>query len=62
VTGIVFAALGSESFKKGDVDDAGRKSMVSMILFIVGVLAGLAAWIVLIVTFYGKYAGLYPQS
>jgi ribosomal protein L40E len=50
VIGIVFAALGSESFRKGDMTDMRKKSTVAMILFIVGVLLGLVGWIIILVT------------
>jgi hypothetical protein len=64
ITGIVFSALGSESFKKGDEAAARRNSMISMILFIVGVLAGIAGWFFLIKAFSGfaNYSGLYTQQ
>lgn len=56
--GIVFSALGSESFRKGDTADMRKKSTVAMILFIAGVLAGLAGWIAVLVAF-ARMQGLY---
>jgi hypothetical protein len=55
VPGIIFAALGSESFKQGDMKDAGSKSMISMVFFILGVLAGLAGWIAVLVMALRRY-------
>jgi hypothetical protein len=55
VPGIIFAALGSESFKRGDTKDAGNKSIISMVFFILGVLAGLAGWIAVLVMSLRRY-------
>lgn len=42
--GIGFGAAGNGSYGSGNYEAARKRSMVSMIMFIVGVLVGLAAW------------------
>lgn len=41
ILGIIFAAIGMGSFKKGDYEDMKKKSKLSMIMFIIGLLLGL---------------------
>jgi hypothetical protein len=43
--GIVFAAIGSGSYKKGDYVDMKKKVKLSLIFFIIGVVLGLIGWI-----------------
>jgi hypothetical protein len=62
IVGIVFAALGSESFNKGNMEDARRKSTVSMAFFIVGAVLGLAGWIAMIALFYGNLSDIQVPS
>lgn len=53
IIGIVFAAIGMSSYKKGDYEDMKKKAKISMILFIVGVAAGV---LMLILSFAGLFA------
>lgn len=46
IVGIVFAAIGMSSFKKGDVEDAKSKAKLSMILLIVGVALAIVSTII----------------
>ncbi len=49
VIGIILAGMGSSSFKKGDLEDAAKKSKTSMIMFIIGVVVGLLTTIGIVV-------------
>lgn len=50
VAGIVFAAMGTSSYNKGDYDDSDKKAKIAMYLFIGGAVAGLILNIVLFAT------------
>ncbi len=52
IIGIVFAAIGSGSYKKGDYEDMNKKVKISMIMFIVGIVLGLIGLVV------GIFSGL----
>ncbi len=64
IIGIVFAAIGMSSYKKGDYEDMKKKAKISMILFIVGIAVGV---LMLILTLGGLIAipfvttGLWPS-
>lgn len=46
ILGIIFAGIGTSSFKKGDYVDVGKKSKLAMIMFIIAVVLGLVGWII----------------
>lgn len=46
ILGIIFAAIGMGSYKKGDYDDMNKKSKIAMIMFIVAAVLGVILWII----------------
>jgi succinate dehydrogenase/fumarate reductase cytochrome b subunit len=47
ILGIVFAAMGMGSFNKGDYEEMQKKSKLSMIMFIIGMVLGVISLIVI---------------
>ena len=53
IIGIILAGMGMGSYKNGDYEDMKKKSKISMIMFIIGIilgLIGLVVWIILLAT------------
>ena len=50
VAGIIFAAMGTSSFNKGDYEDSQKKSKTAMILFFVAIVLGIISVILIIAT------------
>lgn len=46
IIGLIFAAIGMGSYNKGDYEDMRKKTKISKILFIVGIIVGVIFWIV----------------
>ena len=51
ILGIVFAAMGMGAYKKGDYEEMKKKSKLSMIMFIVGLVLGLISLVIGIIAF-----------
>jgi uncharacterized membrane protein len=46
IIGLILAAMGMSSFKKGDYEDMRKKAKFAMILFIVTLVLGIIGWII----------------
>lgn len=50
IVGIIFAAIGMSSYKKGNYEDMNKKAMIAKIMFIIAAVALVLGWIIAIVS------------